>query len=508
MALRSRRGNPWNTRRALRCVPRVTMLAILRLRRPHRRKKLMLLTIATTHRPATDLGYLLHKNPARAQTFELAFGKAHVFYAEATEERCEAALLLDVDPVGLVRGGGGRGLLADYVTDRPYVASSFMSVAIARVFGSALGGRSKDRPELAATPLPLEATVAALPCRGGEAVVRRLFEPLGYCVRVDASADDGGAEPRRYRNLSLEAKLPLADLLAHLYVLIPVLDNDKHYWVGDGEVEKLIARGGDWLAKHPEREFITRRYLKRRPTLTAEALRRLGDESEGDDADSSGVETAPATAGKDREQALERPARLNDLRLAAVVGALRDADAVTVLDLGCGEGRLIKALLPVRQFQRIVGVDAAVRTLEIAVRRLKLARLPAAEQDRVELLHGALTYRDRRLQGFDAAAVVEVIEHLPPARLRAFEQALFRFARPKTVVVTTPNREYNVLFPALEAGRLRHPDHRFEWTRAEFADWAGRVAEAWGYAVAFHTVGEVHAEHGAPTQMAVFQRCG
>ena len=472
----------------------------------------MLLTIATTHRPATDLGYLLHKNPARAQTFELAFGKAHVFYPEATEERCEAALLLDVDPVGLVRGGGGRGLLADYVTDRPYVASSFMSVAIARVFGSALGGRSKDRPELAATPLPLSATVAALPCRGGEAVVRRLFEPLGYCVRVDPSAEEGGAEPSRYRNLALEGRLPLADLLAHLYVLIPVLDNDKHYWVGDGEVEKLIARGGDWLAAHPEREFITRRYLKRRPTLTAEALRRLGDEGESDDADSSGEESgqepAPATAGKDHEQALERPTRLNDLRLAAVVGALRDADAVSVLDLGCGEGRLIKALLPVRQFQRIVGVDAAVRTLEIAARRLKLARLPAAEQDRVELLHGALTYRDRRLQGFDAAAVVEVIEHLPPARLRAFEQALFRFAQPKTVVVTTPNREYNVLFPALEAGRLRHPDHRFEWTRAEFADWAGRVAEAWRYTVAFHAVGEVHAEHGAPTQMAVFQRCG
>ena len=507
MALRSRCGKPWNTRAdlALRSKSHHAAHPLL-FAAGTEEKKPMLITIATTHRPATDLGYLLHKNPARAQTFELAFGKAHVFYPEATEKRCEAALLLDVDPVGLVRGGGGRGLLADYVTDRPYVASSFMSVAIARVFGSALGGRSKDRPELAAAPLPLSATVAALPCRGGEAVVRRLFEPLGYCVRVDPSAGDG--EPSRYSNLSLEAKLPLADLLAHLYVLIPVLDNDKHYWVGDGEVEKLIARGGDWLAAHPEREFITRRYLKRRPTLTAEALRRLGDESEGGDAESSGEDPAPATAGKDHEQALERPARLNDLRLAAVVGALRDADAVSVLDLGCGEGRLIKALLPVHQFQRIVGVDAAVRTLEIAARRLKLARLPAAEQDRVELLRGALTYRDRRLQGFDAAAVVEVIEHLPPARLHAFEQALFRFAQPKTVVVTTPNREYNVLFPALEAGRLRHPDHRFEWTRAEFADWAGRVAEAWRYTVAFHAVGEVHAEHGAPTQMAVFQRCG
>ena len=469
----------------------------------------MLLTIATTHRPATDLGFLLHKNPERAQAFDLPFGKAHVFYPEATEERCEAALLLDVDPVALVRGGGRRGLLADYVTDRPYVASSFMSVAIARVFGSALGGRSKERPELAATPLPLEATVAALPCRGGEAVVRRIFEPLGYCVRVDPAAaervasaltqpDDG--EPNRYRNLSLQATLPLANLLAHLYVLIPVLDNDKHYWVGDAEVEKLLARGGDWLAAHPERDFIARRYLKRKPTLAAEALRRLGDESgaEGHEEASAGIE---------RKQALERPAHLNDQRMEAVAGALRDAGAVRVLDLGCGEGRLIKALLAERQFQRIVGVDASPRTLEIAARRLKLARSPAAEQERVALLHGALTYRDRRLEGFDAAAVVEVIEHLPPGRLRAFEQALFRFAQPKTVVVTTPNREYNALFPGLENGRLRHPDHRFEWTRVEFAAWAGRVADAWGFTVAFHGVGEADAEHGAPTQMAVFRRC-
>ena len=470
----------------------------------------MLLTIATTHRPATDLGFLLHKNPARAQTFDLAFGKVYVFYPEASEARCEAALLLDVDPVGLVRGSGAsrRGLLTEYINDRPYVASSFLSVAIARVFGSALGGRSKERPELAATPLPLVATVAALPCRGGEAAVRRLFEPLGYCVRVEPSEEliagetDGErpAASSRYRNVALEARLPLRDLLAHLYVLIPVLDNDKHYWVGEAEVEKLIARGGDWLAAHPERAFIARRYLKRQPRLATEALRRLADE-EGDDAD------AEATPGRDREQTLEAPARLNDQRMAAVVAALRGAGAADVLDLGCGEGRLIKALLPHAQFARIVGVDASLRTLEIAARRLKLARLPEAERGRVTLLHGALTYRDRRLEGYGAAALVEVIEHLEPSRLRALEHALFRFAKPKTVVVTTPNREYNALFPGLPADRLRHPDHRFEWTRAEFAAWAGAVAEAWSYTVIFQPIGEVDATHGPPTQMAVFNRC-
>src|SRR3954453_19792781 len=146
----------------------------------------MLLTITLTTPPATDLGFLLHKNPSRAQSFKLGFGQAHVFYPEATAERCTAALLLDVDPVGLVRGrGGGPGSGQDgaqYVSDRPYVASSFLSVAIGEVFGTALAGRSRERAELAATPLPLEARLWGVPAGGGETPLRRLFEPLGYEV--------------------------------------------------------------------------------------------------------------------------------------------------------------------------------------------------------------------------------------------------------------------------------------------------------------------------------------
>src|SRR5690349_1029846 len=188
----------------------------------------MLLTITTTHRPATDLGYLLHKNPARAQSFALGFGQVHVFYPEATEERCTAALLLDVDPVGLVRKDHGAGFTLDqYVNDRPYVASSFLSVAIAQVFGSALAGRSKERPELAEAPLPFEARLAVLPCRGGEAFLRRLFEPLGYAVAVtrhplDERFQEWGEGP--YYTVTLRADCRLRDLLTHLYVLIPVLD--------------------------------------------------------------------------------------------------------------------------------------------------------------------------------------------------------------------------------------------------------------------------------------------
>ena len=153
----------------------------------------MLLTLTTTHSPATDLGYLLYKNPARPQAFELTFGTAHVFYPEANAERCTAALLLEVDPIGLVRnrrGPSGEGFsLEQYVNDRPYVASSFLSVAIAQVFGSALSGISRERPELCQMPIPLTATLSVLPCRGGEVFLRKLFEPLGYAMATVASHD-------------------------------------------------------------------------------------------------------------------------------------------------------------------------------------------------------------------------------------------------------------------------------------------------------------------------------
>jgi 3' terminal RNA ribose 2'-O-methyltransferase Hen1 len=457
----------------------------------------MLLTVTNNHPPATDLGYLLHKNPARAQVLELPFGAAHVFYPEATEERCTAALLLEVDPVGLVRGKGRT--LQQYVNDRPYAASSFLSVAISRVFRTALAGKSKERPELAQTLLPLTARLAVVPCREGEEFLRRLFEPLGYSVQVerhplDERFSEWGESP--YFTVELSGEVRLSELLTHLYVLIPVLDDDKHYWVGDEEVEKLIKRGGDWLAGHPEKETITNRYLKRQRRLSREALSQLVDE-----------EDPGAGEAKDREEeAVEERVSLGEQRLGAVMAALRDSGARRVLDLGCGEGRLLQALLTDENFEEMVGVDVSARMLEIARDRLRPDRMPPGREGRLKLIQSSLTYRDRRLHGYDAAAVVEVIEHLDPPRLDAFERVLFGSARPGTVVLTTPNAEYNANFEALPAGDFRHRDHRFEWDRGEFRTWATGVAERSGYEVRFLPVGPEDPDAGPPTQMAVFTR--
>jgi 3' terminal RNA ribose 2'-O-methyltransferase Hen1 len=466
----------------------------------------MLLTISTTHTPATDLGYLVHKHPDRVQSFDLPFGQAHVVWPEAGPERATMALLLDVDPVALVRGTDRSqegGPLDQYVNDRPYVASSFLSVALSRVLGSALNGTCAQRAELACQPLPLEIGVEVVPARDGAGLIERLFGPLGYQIEAERL-------PRDEQNpawglsalfrLRLRHTLPLSEALRHLYVLLPVLDGGKHYWVASDEIEKLLTKGQGWLAGHPEQRLISFRYLRKQRSLAEEALARLSDERELGDTE----EDAPSSAF---EEVIEHPLSLDQQRRQAVLAALAGDGRASVLDLGCGEGKLLVALLEDRRWERVLGVDVSLRALEIAERRLHLDRRPLHWGRRLTLMQGSLTYRDARIEGFDAAAVVEVVEHLDPQRLAAFERALFGCARPARVVLTTPNREYNALFTGLPPGHLRHPDHRFEWTRAEFETWASRVAEEHCYSVVFSGIGTSHPDLGAPSQMGVFDRC-
>ncbi|MEM6533339.1 MAG: 3' terminal RNA ribose 2'-O-methyltransferase Hen1 [Myxococcota bacterium] len=466
----------------------------------------MLLTITTTHQPATDLGFLLSKHPDRVQTFSLSYGNAHVFYPEASEERCTAALLLDFDPVGLIRGRRrpkeASGTLAQYVNDRPYVASSFLSVAIGKVFRSAMNGSTKGRPELVDLALPFEVELSAVPCRGGEHFLLSLFEPLGYDVTTDRIDLDERfpewGEGNCFR-LRISGSVKLADLLSHLYVLLPVLDNRKHYWVGDDEVEKLLDKAGEWLRLHPAREEITRRYLKHKRSLYRDAMERL---MAGEDPEAEANEDAKQA----EEEALERPISLNDQRLGSVVAVLKDVNAQRVLDLGCGEGKLLNALLKDTSFTKIAGVDVSMRVLEIAADRLKLDRMPEMKRRRIELFQSSLTYRDARFGDYDAACAIEVIEHIDPSRLGAFERVVFEFAKPPVVLLTTPNVEYNVRFDSLPAGSMRHGDHRFEWSRAEFETWAQRVGERHGYHVRFLPIGPADPVVGSPTQMGIFQR--
>lgn len=460
----------------------------------------MLLTITTTHQPATDLGFLLMKNPDNVHTVDLPFGTVTLFFPEASAERCTAAVTLELDVVELVRG---KGKIEDqYVSDRPYAASSLLSVAMGRLLNTAMGGRSKHRQELADRAIPLEVTVTPLPARGAPDLLTRMFEPLGYAaeaapVVLDASHPEWGNSP--YVSLSLKGEVRLAALLTHLFVLIPVLDNQKHYYIGKDEVEKLLRKGEGWLETHPERELIVRRYLGGFKSLVREATAQLDERVEAEEPEEHAARDA-------QEEALEKPIRLNDQRMTYVVNWVREVGATSVVDLGCGEGRLLRELLKVQGLQKITGVEVAPRVLAGASDRLKLDFMPDIKRRRIELLQGSLVYRDDRLMGYDAAAVIEVIEHMDAERLPAFEQALFARAKPKAAIVTTPNREFNALFEGMKPGAMRHPDHRFEWSRAEFRHWAESVALAHGYSVRFDGIGLEDTTHGHPTQVAIFDR--
>jgi 3' terminal RNA ribose 2'-O-methyltransferase Hen1 len=377
-----------------------------------------------------------------------------------------------------------------------------MAVALAKVFSTAMSGRSKERPELADQAIPLEVDLPVVPARGGEPFLRRLFEPLGYEVTATPIALDDHFPAwgdSRYLSVRLAGNQKVKELLEHLYVLLPVLDDDKHYWVGQEEVEKLLRRGGEWLGVHPEREQIANRYLRHDRHLTREAISRLQEDDVLDPDVSSELHDA-------EEESVERPLSLNEQRLSAVTQTIQATGARRVLDLGCGQGKLTNLLLKVSGIDFVMGLDVSHRSLEIAARRLRLDTMAPRQRERVELAQGSLTYRDKRLEGFDAAAIVEVIEHIDPSRLDSFERVIFTYAQPMHVVVTTPNVEYNVRFETLPSDTLRHRDHRFEWTRAEFHDWANGVAARHSYAVTFEPIGPVDPDVGPPTQMAVFSR--
>lgn len=439
----------------------------------------------------------------------MSFGNAHVFYPHSSDTRVTACLLLDVDPVGMAKKNRNlAGQLAGYVNDRPYVSSSFMSTAIASVFGSAMAGRCKDRPSAIATPMDLTIHLESLPVKGGEMFLRSLFEPLGYEIKVatqqlDEEFPAWGDSP--YLSVGLRTRALLSDVLSHLYVLIPVFDNQKHYFVGQDEIEKLLSKGEGWLNSHPQKEAITRRYLRHQHGMVRDALAQLSHLEELSDSNET----------KDEEAELESATpvppttteTLNEQRLATVAGELAVAGATRVIDLGCGEGKLLRRLMKQKQFAKIVGMDVSVRALEIAAKRLRLDALPPIQAKRIELIHGSLMYRDSRLAGFDAAAIVEVIEHLDPPRLAAMQQVVFQHARPACVIVTTPNAEYNVVWESLPAGKFRHHDHRFEWTRSEFETWCSEIATRYGYQVHFAGIGPDHEDFGTPTQMAVFNVC-
>lgn len=454
----------------------------------------MLLSIEG-HSPLSEdvLSFLLHKHPERLHSQNTSFGQAHLFYPH----RQQAVLMLEIDPLKLTRRGGNSSFaLQPYVNDRAYVASSFLSVALNQLCRTAMTARCEHHPTWVEQPLELRFHLPVLPCRGGETLLRRLFEPLAYQVEaqqlpLDPEFPDWGNSA--YFDVVLQTKQPLYKTLRHLYVMMPVLDNDKHYWVGPDEVDKLLTRGENWLAEHPEKDLIVKRYLKFRKELAGRAISELTPLHEASQED-LGEETP--------EELVERRIGLHDQRLNAVAARLEVEGVRNVADLGCGEGRLLRRLISNPTLHRILACDVSPIALERAAASLE--RFPERRREAIELFQSSLMYADQRLSGLDAIVLVEVIEHIEPERLPQVCKNLFYHARPKLLLITTPNADYNAVWESLPAGRFRHQDHRFEWTREQFRQWCDKVRG--DYTVEIQGLGPEHETLGHPSQMAVFRR--
>ncbi|MCB9396207.1 MAG: 3' terminal RNA ribose 2'-O-methyltransferase Hen1 [Acidobacteria bacterium] len=458
----------------------------------------MLLQIAVQGVEANQIGYLLHKNPANLHHRRLSFGEGWVFFDTNEKNRVSFNLYVEVDPIRLSRqlDQSPSFDLKPYVNDRPYVANSYLSVALNVFFRSAIAELDSDSKPHAKTEHTVTVHLPVVSMRGDASIFQRVFEPLGYGIQLQKLPfADPYLDPDRspLYALTLSVQAPIGLVLRHLYVLIPVLDKDKHYFVGSDEIEKLLRAGQGWLENHPAKELITQRYLLF-SGLSKQALSRIEKKEEAlPDQD-------------DSEPFVEKKIHLNELRIQRVVEMLLAQKASQVLDMGCGSGTLLQHLLSERSITKLTGVDASINVLQIAERKLKLDRLSTRMRQKIQLIQSGLTYRDARLLGHDAIALIEVIEHLDSWRLKDLTQVIFDYLKPRLLIVTTPNREYNALFENMPADSLRHSDHRFEWTRSEFTEWCQEQCKEWEYQVEFSGIGPEHEQYGCPTQMGVFTK--
>ncbi len=462
----------------------------------------MFLALQAQISPGQDLGYLLHKHPDAHYQQESSLGLAHVFYPEVLADSATAVLMLEVDTIGSLRSKRKQHLgMEQYINDRPYVAGSLLSVAIAQHLGSALNGHSRERPERVDEALPLTLTLAAVASRGGPEWFQTLFEPLGYQWQVEryaypgvqSTSDIDKSPESPYYTLTLKHCLPLNQALSHLYVLLPVLDRHKHYFYGPDEVDKLLRHGQGWLEKHPAQEQIAQRYLAHRRSFATDALQQLM------------AEPTPAPDHSSRESQLEAPLTLNQLRIQAIVDFINSKNPHRVIDLGCGEGRILEAILKQTHTPQVIGVDVSPQELERAEKRLKLEWMTESQLERLKLYQSSALYRDQRLAGADCLLLIEVIEHLESYQLERLARVVFGESAAQNILITTPNRDYNSVF-GMAINQLRHPDHRFEWSQSEFKDWCQQQAERYGYTLQIDGIGPQDPESGHPTQSACFSK--
>lgn len=445
----------------------------------------MQLTIQASGDNVKAISYLLSKNPDNLYERNHKGHLVRLFYSKFTEEEVEVTIFVTPDPIELLQNRSNSYDITHYINDREFAVSSIFTSFVRSALGTALNGQPKEEYlKWVSYRFPFKFQFGPVASTFSDLQIKDLFEPIGYEVSISRPEIDYAIdlkEKSSARMITLSANQTLQDALRHLFVLIPVIDDYKHYFIDEKEIEKLQRYGEGWLEEHPKRDSIYRQALRFKEIY-------------------SQVERPSSQEQTDEEA---KKVRLNDLRYGKIVEKAEIMRPKSIVDFGSGEGKLSLRLGFLEGVKEILAVEPSeIENLKAKRRFEKVKDQPNFVEP--ETLWGSLFYFDERLKGKDLIILCEVIEHIDEYRLpKAMDMILHQYT-PESLIITTPNKEYNVVYDMEE--NYRHSDHRFEWTRQEFREWCHARNHQNLYELEFLGIGQEHLSQGFPTQMCVFKR--
>ena len=450
----------------------------------------MQLTIRATGDNVKAVSYLLAKNPNNLYERNHKGHAVRMFYSLFTDTVLELTVFVTPDPLTLMQQSSNAYDITHYINDREFAVSSIFTSLIRSAFGTALNGQPKENyVQWVNQPFLFDFGIGPVVTDLSDEKIRRLFEPLGYEVGIEYGETNYAFQMKvksTARYLTLTGNVTLQKGLQQLFVLIPVLDNYKHYFIDENEIEKIKRYGEGWLDTHPEKTFIIQKALRFKEVYSLLEERKENNTSQ--------------------EKSVSSKVRLNELRYKRIVEVVSNLPVKkSVVDLGSGEGKLAVQLGFIDGVQEILAVEPSEKEQLKARRRFEKVKDRTAFVEPTPMW-GSLFYYDERLKNKDVIILCEVIEHIDEERLPKIMDLLLRDYKPGVLLITTPNREYNEVYDMQDA--KRHDDHRFEWTRAEFEQWCAEKNQSGHYELTFDGIGEMHAIHGFPTQMCLFVRKG
>ncbi|MDN4617361.1 3' terminal RNA ribose 2'-O-methyltransferase Hen1 [Paenibacillus sp. PsM32] len=483
----------------------------------------MYLTIKATGEHANMISHLLAKNPHNLYDRTEKGARVRLVYTSFEPHDTEAILFVTPDPIELVKGTPDHYDITQYINDRELAVSSLFCSYIRPALGTALNGKPKaDYMNWVDYQFDLQMTFGPVASDLPDHVVESLFQPLGYEVQMERGEIDYSFDLKNrstVRHIQISGQQTLQQMLRQVYILIPVLDNYKHYYINEDEIERLRRYGEGWLSTHPQHDLMIKRSLRFAP-LIKEYEQQVANDASMDtlltEISTHSVEDATAQAESAEpleiidglETTIEPPVvRLNELRYRAIVEQVSLLpQRKQVIDFGAGEGKLSVRLGQIEGVEQVWAVEPSMQSQLRAIDRF--AKLEGRTDDVIPVITtGSLFYRDERWIDQDVIILCEVIEHINEVRLPQVIHTLFTDYRPQTLIITTPNREYNEVYD-MDTEEIRHADHRFEWTRAEFEQYCTQWIQNRPYTFTISGIGEKHEQYGQPTQMVVFHRTG